>query len=86
MNTTRTRITTTTRISIQVGMVPEVVEGVAVGMGVNVWVGVVVTGVGVAAVRTAWVGLTTTGAITEMNPGIVVVLWPPEFTAVRLTE
>jgi hypothetical protein len=41
----------------------------------------------IGTVVTTWVGsVVITGAETVIKPGMVVVLSPPEFTAVRMTE
>jgi hypothetical protein len=75
------------RGSIHDGRVPWPPGGAVVDVvtGVAVWSVAVTTGVGDWLIT--WAGVAVTrGEVTVMYPGTVVVLRPPEFTAVRLTE
>lgn len=83
------RITMPIKGSIQEGSAPKNAAGavVSAAAGVVVWDTVVTAG-GCVTVEVAWgVALAVTeGEVTVMYPGTRVVLCPPEFTAVRLTE
>jgi hypothetical protein len=80
--TTRTRITIPIRGSVHDGEAPDDAGGAVVTAADDACVVVVV---GVAVVATGFGFVVTAGTETVTNPGMEEVLWPPEFTAVRLT-
>jgi len=85
--TTSTRITIPVRGNVHEGEVPvdagEEVFAAAAGTCVCSAIGITCAGVVVCAAR---VGIAVTrGEVTVMYPFMVVVFWPPEFVALRLT-